>query len=257
MKARHFSFLIGLLLPCFAGAEDPPRLLVYQKNGKGFVHDNLDASAAALREIGAENGFSVAVSSDPSVFSDESLKRYRALAFANTNNEGFDTDAQRGAFQRFLRGGGGYVGIHSSTGSERNWDWFQKMQGAKFLRHPPLQKFGIKVLDASHPATAQPEKTWVWEDECYFFANLNPSVHVLMVADTTILRDPKRNTEPGAQLNGVFPLAWCHEFEGGRVFYTALGHKKSCYSDPVFRKHLLGGIRWAIGAAKSPDNPKP
>jgi uncharacterized protein len=249
MTTRHFVlFFLTALLPCLLRAADPPRVLVYQKNGKGFVHDNREASAKALQEIGAESGFGVDVSSDPAVFRDESLKKYRALIFANTNNEGFDTDAQREAFQRFLRGGGGYVGIHSSTGSERTWDWFQKMQGAKFLRHPPLQKFGIHVLDAAHPATSHLEKKWVWEDECYFFTSLNPAIHVLMAADTAALLDPKRDKEPGAKLNGVFPLAWCHEFEGARVFYTALGHKKEYYSDPVFRKHLLGGIRWAMAA---------
>lgn len=239
-----------LILASAAQAAAAPRVLVYQKNGKGFVHDNLEASAKALRELGAENGFDVDVSADPTVFADESLKAYAVLVFANSNNEAFDTDAQREAFQRFLRGGGGFVGIHSSTGSERTWDWFQKMQGAKFLRHPPLQRFTVEVRDASHPATAHLEKTWVWEDECYFFTNLNPAVHVLLAADTSTVLDPKRAKEPGARLDGVFPLSWCHEFEGARVFYTALGHKKEYYGNAVFRRHLLGGIRWAMGEAQ-------
>jgi type 1 glutamine amidotransferase len=140
-------------------------VLVYQKNGKGFVHDNLAASAAAIRELGQQNGFAVDVSTNPAVFTDETLKQYCALIFANSNNEGFDNEDQRAAFQRFVRGGGGFVGIHSSAGTERQWGWFQKMLGAKFFRHPTLQKFTMKVLDSKFPAVAHLGATWQWEDE--------------------------------------------------------------------------------------------
>ncbi len=114
---------VHLLIPGqLSGAE--PRLLVYQRNGKGFVHDNLATSAAAIRELGTQNGFGVEVSTNAAVFTDGNLKQYRALVFANSNNEAFDNDEQRAAFQRFIRAGGGFVGIHSSTGSERQWDYF-------------------------------------------------------------------------------------------------------------------------------------
>ena len=228
-----------------------PRVLVYQKNGKGFVHDNLAASAAALRELGAQNGFTVDVSSDPSVFTVATLKQYRALIFANSNNEAFDNDEQRAAFQQYIGGGGGFVGIHSSTGSERQWTFFQQVQGAKFFRHSPMQKFTVKVVDPKHPATAHLNKTLVWTDECYFFTNLNPAIHILLAADVTSLKDAKLQTAPGQKVNGVFPLAWCQESDGGRQFYTSLGHKIEHYSDPVFRQHILGGIRWVLGEATS------
>jgi hypothetical protein len=126
------TFLTGFFLlysPAVSAAE--PRVLVYQRNGKGFVHDNLAASAAAIRELGEENGFAVEVSTNSAVFTDENLTNYQALIFANSNNEAFVSKAQRGAFQRYIRGGGGFMGIHSSTGSERHWPYFQKVQGAK------------------------------------------------------------------------------------------------------------------------------
>jgi hypothetical protein len=119
------TILAALILVCscrVSGAE--PSVLVYQKNGKGFVHDNLTASAAAIQELGKQNGFGVDVSTNPAVFADETLKKYRALIFANSNNEAFEKDAQREAFQRFIRGGGGFMGIHSSTGSERHWQYY-------------------------------------------------------------------------------------------------------------------------------------
>jgi len=255
-KSTWVAQLAGLILfgSLHLSAADP-RVLVYQKNGKGFVHDNLAASAAAIQELGKQNGFDVDVSTNPAVFMDENLKNYAALIFANSNNEAFDNKEQRAAFQRFIRRGRGFMGLHSSTGSERQWAWFQQMQGAKFLRHSPLQKFTVNILDSSHPATAHLAATWKWEDECYFFANLNPRIRVLLAADTTTLKDAKLATAPGEKSHGVFPLAWCHEFEGGRVFYSSLGHKISYYSDPTFRKHLLGGIRWVTGDQAAPPAP--
>ena len=246
------TVLIGLVLVCYfdlSAAEQ--RVLVYQKNGKGYVHDNLAASATAIREQGAQHGFSVDVSTNAAVFTDQTLKRYRALIFANSNNEAFDNDEQRAAFQRYIRRGGGFVGIHSSTGSERQWNYFQQVQGAKFFRHAPLQKFTAKVLDSNHPATAHLGSTWERTDECYFFTNINPNIRVLLAADTTTLSDAKLESAPGQKLNGVFPLAWHHEFDGGRQFYTSLGHKIEHYSDPVFRQHLLAAIQWVIGETKS------
>jgi uncharacterized protein len=240
------TFITLLLLSCSTVFAASPPVLVYQKNGKGFVHDNLTASATAIQELGKEHGFSVEVSTNAALFTDTTLKKYAALMFANSNNDAFENEEQRAAFQRYIRGGGGFVGIHSSTGSERQWDWFQQMQGGKFLRHSPLQKFIIKVLDAKHSATAHLGNTWTRSDECYFFTNLNPSVHVLLAADTKSLKDTKLATAPGQKLNGVFPLAWCAEFDGGRQFYTSLGHKPEHYSDPVFRQHLLGGIQWVL-----------
>lgn len=252
-----FAFVFASVATIPLNAADA-RVLVYQRNGKGFVHDNLKACAAAIGELGQQHGFAVDVSSDAAVFADATLKPYRALIFANSNNEAFENDGQREAFQRFIRAGGGFMGIHSSTGSERQWAWFQRLQGAKFLRHPPLQKFAIKVLDRSHPATAHLGDAWVWEDECYFFTNVNPDIRVLLaLQDVTTLKDPKMASNPGQQLNGLLPLAWYHEFEGARVFYTALGHKIEYYSNPTYRQHLLGGIRWVLGESTKAQQPRP
>ena len=252
LSRRAAAVWLALAILPTPWAADAPRVLVYQRNGKGFVHDNLRACAEALREIGKENGWAVDVSSDPSLFTPDTLRAYRAVVFANTNNEAFDTPAQREALQGYLRAGGGYVGIHSSTGSERDWPWFREMQGAKFLRHPPYQKFSIRVADAAHPATAHLGATWEWEDEFYLFQDLNPQVHVLLEGDPSAIREAKPGQPAGERLNGNAPLAWTHEFEGGRVFYTALGHKISAYAEPALRRHLQGGIRWAMRLPESP-----
>jgi type 1 glutamine amidotransferase len=120
------------------------------------------------------------------------------------------------------------------------------MLGGRFVRHPPLQKFTIKVIDKTHPSTNFLDDTWKWEDECYYTNQLNPDINVLLAVDLTTIKDEKKAEYPGETFGNYFPLAWYHEFEGGRQFYTSLGHKSEYYKDEKFLKHLLGGIKWAM-----------
>lgn len=232
---------------CFA-AHCQLKFLIYTHNGKGYVHENISASAEALKKLCRENGYETEVSDSPSVFTRENLRKYVCVIFSNTNNEAFDTQAQRDAFVDFIHNGGGFVGIHSASGSERQWPWFAAMLGGRFVRHPELQSFTIKVIDKTHPSTEFLGDTWVWEDECYFTNNLNPDIHVLLAADLSTIEDDKKSEYPGSTFGNYFPLAWCHEFEGGRQFYTSLGHKAEYYKNETFLKHLLGGIKWVIKA---------
>ena len=113
--------------------------------------------------------FAVDLSEDPAVFVSDSLLHYDALIFSNTNNETFDTEAQRQGFVSYIEQGGGFVGIHSASGSERNWPWFSKLLGGKFARHAPRQDFSVKIIDPSHPSTAFLPATWdIADDECYY-----------------------------------------------------------------------------------------
>ena len=231
-----------------------PRVLVYTRNhvtnGKGFVHDNIATSVAALQELCKEAGIAVDVSDQPSVFTVDTLKKYKAVVFSNSNDEAFENDAQRDAFRTFIHGGGAFVGIHSATGSERKWPWYWALIGGTFAWHHPMQEFTIEVVDRKHPSTAHlPDGPWTWTDEFYTVKERNPMVHVLLAGNQKSLKKPGKAPK-GIDLPEPYPLAWCHTFEGGRSFYTALGHKKEHYADPLFRQHLIGGIRWAIGAAE-------
>ncbi len=222
--------------------------LVYTKNGKGYVHDNIADSVAAIRKLGAENGFSVDATDDPGAFTTANLKKYKAIVFSNTNNEAFDTEAQRDAFQRYIQTGGGFVGIHSATGSERAWPWYWQMIGGSFLRHPKLQKIAVSVVDPNHPATRGLPASFDWEDECYMHQYMNPDIHALLETDETKLDDPGRKQHPAELMAKHLPLAWTLQDEGsGRRFYVALGHKKEYYSNPTMLKLILGGIQWAMG----------
>jgi type 1 glutamine amidotransferase len=240
--------LLGAI--CCASAAER-RVLVYTKNGKGYVHDNIPASVAALKKLGAENNFIVDASDDPAAFTTNNLSRYKAIIFDNANNEIFDNEAQKAALQNYIRGGGGFVGIHSASGAERDWPWFWELLGGKFLRHPKLQTFTIHVKDTNDPSDKPFPATFQWKDEFYFLDHMPDGLHVLLAGDLTTLDDPAKDKYPGKKFGDEVPLAWKHEFDGGRAWYTALGHQKEHYSDPVFMQHILGGILWAMGPGKS------
>jgi uncharacterized protein len=232
------------------------KVLVYTRNfvttGKGYVHENIATSVDAIRELGKQNGFEVDSSDDPKVFASDHLKQYKAIVFSNSNNEAFENDAQRNALRKYIETGGGLVGIHSASGSERAWPYFWSLMGGKFIRHPKLQKFTVTVRDRTHPATAGLPATFEWEDECYLFDKMNPDVKVLLTADPSQLDDPKRTEQPGELREGKYPISWYNTFDGGREYYIGLGHKKEHYADPLLRQQILGGILWAIGEKSKP-----
>jgi type 1 glutamine amidotransferase len=152
--SAHLLPALVLLVSLAAPALAQRRVLVYTRNytpdGKGYVHDNIAASVAAIRRMGAEKGFVVDVSDDPTSFTDANLKQYSALVFSNSNNEAFATEDQKDAFKRYIQSGGGFVGIHSASGSQRDWPYFWSVVGGKFVEHPKLQPFVVQVVDSAH-----------------------------------------------------------------------------------------------------------
>ncbi len=245
---KRLIYLFAFTVTIAPAAEK--KILIYTRNytpdGKGYVHDNIQTSVEAIKQIAAENGFAADASDDPKLFTGNNLKQYKVLVFSSSNNEAFENDAQREVFKKYIQAGGGYVGLHSATGSERKWDYYQAVAGGKFDRHPKLQKFTVTVKDPNNPATKGLPATFEWEDECYYHTNLNPDIHVLLTADPAKLVDPGKPRFPG----DAIPLGWYHNYDGGREIYIALGHKKEHYSDPILRKLIAGAILWAAKEAK-------
>ncbi|MDE3167035.1 MAG: ThuA domain-containing protein [Acidobacteriota bacterium] len=244
--ARPLVMQFRVTLAAGDAAPARPKILVYTRNGKGYVHDNIEDSVRAIRKMGGEGGFDVDVTVDPNFFTPKTLAQYRAIVFANTNNEAFDNDIQRDAFKHYIESGGGFVGIHSASGSERNWPYFWSVIGGRFLYHPKLQPFTVRVVDAAHPAVRGLPATFEWEDECYHLEYLNPDLHPLLVTDPAKLDDKDRARHPFGLVGHDLPLSWTLQVDGGREFYTALGHKKEHYANPILYRHILDGIRWAM-----------
>ena len=254
---NHCKLIIFFLVISFSASAQSfswkkVSVLVYTKNGKGYVHDNIPSAVAAIRQMGRQHAFAVDTSSNPSVMTEHNLKKYTLLVFPSTNNDVFDTDQQRLAFRRYIEAGGGFVGVHSVTGTERNWKWFKMMLGGTFSWHAKFQKFSVRVIDPSHPSVQGLPKVWEKEDECYFAKELYPGPKTLMAHDITTLnttdttqRDLIRRHAGGYQ--ELYPAVWAYDFDGGYTWCTVLGHDKKDYSDPVFVQHLLQGIRYVAG----------
>jgi type 1 glutamine amidotransferase len=247
-------FLLAAILFGAAAQAAEKKILVYTRSytpdGKGYVHDNIASSVAAIQKLGAANGFAVDTSNDPKVFTTANLKQYRALVFSNSNNEAFENDAQRDAFKKYIESGGGFMGIHSASGSERQWDYYQAVVGGKFKRHPKLQPFTVTVVDPNFPAAKGLPATFDWADECYYHEKLHPGIKVVLATDPKKVVDPQFAADPGELIDGMRPLAWYQRFDGGREFYLALGHKKEDYENPLLLRLILGGIQWAMGEGK-------
>ncbi|NCI49679.1 ThuA domain-containing protein [Sediminibacterium roseum] len=237
------------------------RVLVYTKNGKGYVHDNIPSAVACIKALGAANGFTVDVADTSLVFTEENLKKYNLLIFTSTNNDVFATDAQRVAFRRYIEAGGGFVGVHSVTGTERNWTWFKQMLGETFTWHAKNQKFTVKKLDGDHPSMQGVPAMWERKDECYFGKELYPGIKVLMAHVVSSLDMHERSQDSLLQKNlgsykDYFPAVWYQQFQGGNIWVTTLGHDKENYQDPVYINHLLQGIKYIASQFRGIDYAK-
>jgi len=168
-------------------------MLVYTKNGKGYVHDNIPAAVEALKQIGQDEKIKVVVSDDPGIFTEDQLNQFSLLVFPSTNNDVFDTDAQRLAFRRYIEAGGGLVGIHSITGTERNWTWFKMLIGCTFSWHANFQTFTVRVTDPQHPSMKDVPLLWQREDELYFGKELYPVTNVMMSHQISTLHPKQKN----------------------------------------------------------------
>ena len=231
------------------------KVLVYTKNGKGYVHDNIPFAVKCIQRLGQEHGFKVDVSDTPIVFTEANLKHYNFLIFPSTNNDVFDTDEQRVVFRRYIQAGGGFVGLHSVTGTERNWKWFKMMIGGTFAWHAKNQTFKVKVIDAAHPSMKGVPKVWERGDECYFAKELYPGPRVLMAHDLTSLNpnESEKVKQFSAPFSDLYPAVWYQQFDGGNIWVTALGHNKENYDEPVFVNHIFQGMTFIAQQSKKVD----
>ena len=233
-------------------------VLVYTKNGEGYVHDNIPYAVKSIQKLGEEQGFEVHATGDPSIFTEENLKQYNLLVFPSTNNDVFDTDEQRLAFRRYIEAGGGLVGIHSVVGTERKWEWFKQLVGGTFVWHPKFQKYQLNVIDPSHPSVKNIPTVWEKEDECYFMKELYPGIKVTIAHDLETLDQSQKaridtTAVPFAKL---YPAVWHQDFDGGYVWVTALGHHIKDYEDPVFIQHILQGMQFVANQIGTLDYSK-
>ncbi len=222
-----------------AGGRDPV-VLVFSRT-IGYRHASIDQGLPALASLGTARGWDVLETEDAAIFSDAGLAPFNVIVFLLTTGDVLD-DTEQVAFERFIRAGNGFVGIHSASDTEYDWPFYGALVGAYFRVHSTVQPASVHVEDRSHPSTELLPAPWMRTDEWYAFqTNPRANVTVLLALDET-------SYAPGdAAMGADHPIAWYHELEGGRAFYTALGHTPESYSEQPFLDHVAGAIEWAAG----------
>jgi uncharacterized protein len=231
---KIISIVLITLLTNVCSATD--HVLIFTKT-EGFRHKSIEIGVQTIKELGIENNFEITQTEDSKIFSIENLKQYHLVIFLNTTGNVLNEDEEQ-AFKNYINKGGSFMGIHSATDTEYEWSWFGDLVGAYFLNHPKQSSATIKREVKRHKSTKHLPKTWSRYDEWYNFKSINKNIKVLLTLDES-------SYEGGT--NGAYhPIAWYHEFDGGRSFYTGLGHTIESYSEPEFRRHILGGVLYCL-----------
>jgi cytochrome c len=246
------SFYVVLVLAACAentgevGESIKPRILIFSKTA-GFRHPSIEVGKTTISELVNQNGIEVELTEDAANFNEKNLQRFNSVVFLSTTGDVLNA-YQQAEFERFIQAGGGYVGIHAATDTEFRWPWYEKLVGAYFAGHPKTQQATLHVTDRTHQSTQHLQQEWARFDEWYNFKSMNPDVNVLATLD--------ESTYEGGKNGDHHPIAWYHEYDGGRALYTGGGHTEKSFSEPEFMQHLLGGILYSIGDAAALDYSK-
>lgn len=231
---KSLTFLFTFFFVTQLSAQE--RILIFSKT-TGFRHESIEHGAEVLKQLASSNKMVADHTEDSGVFTDANLSKYDALIFLSTTGDILN-ESQKAAFVRFIQSGKGFVGIHAASDTEYNWPWYGQLVGGYFSSHPAVQEAQIKVLNQKHPSTKHLPKVWFHRDEWYDFKSVKEGLHILMDLDETSYK--------GGKMGKFHPIAWYQKFDGGRAFYTGLGHTKESFDEDKFQKHILGGIRYVL-----------
>ena len=235
-------FVAMSALPCAAQDFD---VLIFSKTS-GFRHGSISEGIETVQALGAANDFTVSTTEDAADFNTTNLAGFEAVIWLSTTGDVLNA-TQQAAFENYIRSGGGYVGVHAATDTEYGWPWYGGLIGgdAWFANHPSIQDADLDVVDSSHISTAHYPAGFSLRDEWYNFReDPTPAVNVLITIDET--------SYSGGTMGPGHPISWYHEYDGGRSWYTAMGHRNQTFQDTDFQQHLLGGILYAAGQSGTP-----
>ena len=252
MKKQRTTIIKGLLKSVFMlffvnslFAQTKLNVLVFSKTA-AFRHQSIEAGKKALEKMSRDKGFGVSFTEDASQFTEANLKKFNTVIFLNTTGNILNNE-QQNSFERYIQAGGGYVGIHAATDTEYDWPWYNQLAGAWFLDHPMpnnVQKGKFYVTKKNELTAGMPDE-FERSDEFYSFKDISPKINVVVKID--------EKSYTGGKNGADHPISWYQEFNGGRSFYTAMGHTDETFSEPLFLNHLWAGIKYAAGG----ETPKP
>lgn len=245
MLKKSFALLVLVCASLFANAQQFKALL-FSKTA-GFHHQSIHEGVDAIRQLGQRHSFSVDWQENSSVFNEKSLKNYDVVIFLNTTGDILNNEEQA-AFEKFIQSGKGWVGIHAAADTEYDWPWYDKMVGMMFKIHPAQQTAYLDVVNSNFPGLERFPKRMLWTDEWYEYQKpykADDLTFLITLDEKSYDAKTKWGDNEGKGMGDVHPIAWYHKYDGGRAFYTGLGHIGLVYSDQSFLDHLYGGIYWA------------
>lgn len=249
---KRFLLLIALpLLLSFSAISQKQFKALLVTTTNGWHHESLHWGVVAMKELAARNFFDVVVFEDPNSFNEKFLEQFQVIIFLNTTGDIFNAEQQK-VMEKFIQSGKGFVGIHSASDTEYGWEWYTKLVGRMFHIHPVIQTAKLQILDNKFPGLQGFADGKLWTDEWYEFGpELSTGLnYVLGVDETTYNPKVQWGEKKGEGMGKLHPVSWYHEYDGGRGFYTALGHLPAIYSDKAFLDHLYAGILWAATGKK-------
>lgn len=253
MKSRFLFAMIALQLTLLNSidAQQKQFKALIVTTTKGWHHESLHYGVIALKEMATRNFFDAELFQDPNSFNDSFLKQFQVIIFLNTTGDILNPEQQK-VMERFIQSGKGFVGIHSASDTEYDWDWYTKPVGRMFYIHPAVQTAKLQVVDPGFPGMQGFEQGKLWTDEWYQFSEekVKDLHYVLAVDETTYNVKANWGTKKGEGMGKFHPVAWYHNYDGGRAFYTALGHLPTNFSNQAFLDHLYAGILWAATGKK-------
>jgi cytochrome c len=243
-----FVFL-GLTVFITACSSDPERVLIFTKTHEedGHRHESIEKGVEVLTALAMASGYEVEHTENDSLITERNLQRFKAVVFLSTSHDILD-HYQQADFERFIQAGGGFLGIHGASTTEYDWPWYGGLVGAYFVNHPEVQTAKLRVTDLQHPSTDSIPEIWERSDEWYNFRDISDDLKVVLTID--------ESSYEGGENGESHPMAWYHDYDGGRSFYTALGHTSESYYEPLFRKHLNGALKYVMEGVPKLDYSK-
>ena len=245
MKKSIILFLICSCISLQVFSQQQFKALLFTKTA-GYHHESINEGVTAVKALAARHNFGVEWHEDAKKFNHKFLAQFDVIIFLNTT-EDILNDEQQNAFKAFIQSGKGFVGIHSASDTEYDWQWYTKLVGRMFHIHPAQQTAMLEVTDSNFPGMEIFPKRFMWTDEWYEFKKeeYSKNLKVLLTIDENTYNPNAQWGEKIGKGMGYHPISWYQDYDNGRSFYTALGHIPLIYSDPWFLHHIYGGIYWA------------
>lgn len=264
------------------------RVLVFH-HAAGFVHRSIPDAVAAIQRLGAARGFAVDATAGPERFAGGRLGEFGALVFVHTSGNVLPRPEQRAALERYMRDGGGFLGIHAASSMHADvrsdWPWFRDLIGASFTGHTVARLYSDRPIAErtgvvyGGPLAAAPPDADVLSPGLAMASCEDAVVRVedpacaavRGIGDGVVRRDEwygfDENPRPRVHIAATVdeatyqpylgamgddhPIVWWREFGGGRSVYNSMGHAAATWSDPAFLESIAGGIELAAGWPQS------